>query len=112
MSLCHLNDLTKYQVFNSDKFTLEQLINFNLFYFIVFQNLISFQVTCMIGSLFQNTVNVVNIKLPITKKENESVSEVTLDNFFLYKGVNSIKLYKCNVQSWVRFQTLKRQQHL
>ena len=41
----------------------------------------------MIGSLFQNTVNVVNIKLPLINKENESVSEVTLDNFFsLYRG--------------------------
>ena len=36
----------------------------------------------MIGSLFQNTVNVVNIKLPMINKENESISEVTLDNFF------------------------------
>ena len=36
----------------------------------------------MIGSLFQNTVNVVNIKLPMINKENESVSEVTLANFF------------------------------
>ena len=36
----------------------------------------------MIGSLFQNTVNVVNIKLPMINKENESVSEVTLDNVF------------------------------
>ena len=36
----------------------------------------------MIGSLFQNTVNVVNIKLPMINQENESVSEVTLDNFF------------------------------
>lgn len=36
----------------------------------------------MIGSLFQNTVNVVNIKLPMINKENESVYEVTLDNFF------------------------------
>ena len=38
----------------------------------------------MIGSLFQNTVNVVNIKLPMINKENESVSEVTLDNFFFF----------------------------
>ena len=36
----------------------------------------------MIGSLFQNTVNVVNIKLPRLNKDNESVAEVTLDNFF------------------------------
>ena len=30
----------------------------------------------MIGSLFQNAVNVVNIRMPRTNKESESASEV------------------------------------
>lgn len=39
-------------------------------------NFVLFQVTCLIGSLFQNTVNVVNIRIPSTNKEVENATEV------------------------------------
>lgn len=35
-----------------------------------------FQVTCLIGSLFQNTVNVVDIRIPETNKEVDNATEV------------------------------------
>ena len=73
LSFKRFNKVTSFQIRQVHLGTAYQLQSV-LFFF-----QISFQVTCMIGSLFQNTVNVVNIKLPVINKENESVSEVTLD---------------------------------
>ena len=55
-------------------------------------NFVLFQVTCVIGSLFQNTVNVVNIRIPTTNKEAEDVTEV-IEKHAKYSFVGSQNVY-------------------
>ena len=44
--------------------------------FQIFTFLFLFQMICLIGSLFQNTVNVVKIRKPTTNTETKNVHEV------------------------------------
>lgn len=47
-------------------------------------------VTCVIGSLFQNTVNVVNIRIPTSNKEVDNATEVLSQRFSQSVGLSSL----------------------
>lgn len=38
-----------------------------------------FQVTCIIGSFFQNTVNVIHIRMPLANKQSKNARQVFTD---------------------------------
>jgi len=44
----------------------------------------------MVGSLFQNTVNVINIRVPTTNKEDENASEVSQFNMIRYDPITEL----------------------